>query len=67
MLHLLPIRDFRFHDGMILRNGGGCFQIEKLAGVGDVAFDCGGGDHDGGHQDGATGGGALAAFEIAVR
>jgi len=64
---VLPVGDLRFHGGGMLRDGGGFREIEKLAGVGDGACDRCGGDHDGGHQDGAAGGGALAAFEVAVR
>ena len=40
-------------------DGGGGFQTENLAGIGDGAVDGGGGDHDGRHQDGAAGGASL--------
>ena len=39
-----------------LRHGGGFLNVEEVAGVGDVAVDGGGGDHDGRHEDGAAGG-----------
>ena len=49
-----------------LSDGRGAEIFEGFAGVGDLAFDCGGGDHDGRHEDGASDGGALTAFEVPV-
>ena len=42
------------------------FDVEYLTGVGDFARDSGGGDHEGRHEDGASGWTSLAAFEVAV-
>lgn len=49
-----------------LSDGRAAEGFEGFAGVGDLAFDCGSGDHDGRHKDGASDGGALAAFEVPV-
>ncbi len=45
---------------------GALFDVEDLTGIGDFARDGGGGDHEGGHEDGASGRATLAPFEVAI-
>lgn len=59
---VVDVGDFDFGGGF----GGGGSRGGEFAHVGEVAYDGGGGGHDGRHQVGAAAG-ALAAFEVAVR